>query len=241
MKTLSQHFSTLATVLLSITWGWTAEFRNLDFEEALVDPARMNLFPQLTGISPGAGAGRALDLIPGWNLSFGSEPTDGLGFNYPGFFFGTIYATLFDGNYLESPLLEGRYSLLFRVEGPVGPYRITQAGTVPVDARYLTFTFGGNGLVASINGEDITSLYPIPAFNPKTVVADISRFAGQTVELTFRTTDEVPVLGGGPVSILDSIAFSVIPEPSTYALLALGGGAFGGLWLQRRRRRSLSH
>jgi hypothetical protein len=62
-------------------------------------------------------------------------------------------------------------------------------------------------------------------------VADISQFAGQTIDLSFRTI--AVTLTGGPYDI-DAITISV-PEPSTFALALAGVLALTGMAMRQRR------
>jgi hypothetical protein len=106
---------------------------------------------------------------------------------------------------------------------------IAQSGLVPTNAASLQFKVGGvsqTNFGVFLNGERI-SLFPLLSTNDYTLLgAPIERFAGQVAELRFtvfspteRVYNDIGV---------DSFVFSptVVPEPSTWALIALGGAVF---------------
>ena len=56
-----------------------------------------------------------------------------------------------------------------------------------------------------------------------------AQFAGQRPDAVFNAIN-----AGGTLPVAFSAEFNVVPEPSTYLMLALGGGVLG--WVGRRRR-----
>jgi len=131
---------------------------------------------------------------------------------------------------------EGQYGLFLTGTTATDPlYRLTQIGEIPGDAQFLSHTYTGRPFMVTVNGIDVTPANSFPSPNPRTGLADVSIFAGQTVELTFTTTRAVPVLGGDGPTQLDAIAF-VVPEPSTVGLWLLGAGALISRWAWSRKR-----
>lgn len=114
---------------------------------------------------------------------------------------------------------------------------LQQTGTVPADAKSLAFVGGGLGYSVGIDG---TTLSLQPLMDGR-LAADISAFAGKTVTLQFSAN----FLGSGPplpqgFLFVDDIRFSpnalviLVPEPSTWALLSVGGACL--LAVSRRRK-----
>ena len=132
----------------------------------------------------------------------------------------------------------GKYQLFFAnfVNGEfelTPTYTLKQTGKVPELAFELQvyYSYGDfppppSLLQCRINGQDIpierspwfTSIWEFP----------VSAYAGQEVELQF-------VLGPRTGLFFDISGFTSVPEPSTWALLGLGGSALG--WVYRKRRR----
>jgi hypothetical protein len=129
--------------------------------------------------------------------------------------------------------VEGRFSFAMAPNDPIGLLSLLQTGDVPVNAQFLHFTSFATGVQVYING----SLVPVSySYGPRpqnlnawtaSAEADISAFAGQTVELKFVS---LSTFGTGTIlNGLDSIYFSPVPEPATVSILVVGLFPLG-LW-----------
>jgi hypothetical protein len=120
---------------------------------------------------------------------------------------------------------------------------IFQSGTVPANAQSLDFkAWNAQGTGPPSVSFDGNSLSPVglssgqgPSGQPYTLYgADISAYGGQMGQLKFTDAVGGPGLGGIE---LDDISFSpnAVPEPSTLALVVMGGMALAARrWRARR-------
>jgi hypothetical protein len=105
---------------------------------------------------------------------------------------------------------------------PAGPeVRLSQVGTIPPTATGIELFGSAYGRVL-INGEDVGSTY-----DGHVHALDISRFAGQDVNLEF-------LFRPGAAGSFDIFGFTQVPEPSTWALFGCGAVIMG--WMLGRRR-----
>jgi hypothetical protein len=113
-------------------------------------------------------------------------------------------------------------------------FELFQTGDVPAEARSVWFASWNHPWSLEIDGTPVSVRYEAGEGR-----ADVSPWAGRTVELRFRSGFEDWSEPGSHYNTLDSIRFStqVVPEPSTMVLFGAGAGM---LWLTRhlRRRRS---
>ncbi len=214
-------------------------FQNLGFDDA-----------NTNNVTPAGGSGYhgpTSELLPGWQENFGSI----MGLNlFP--VGGTMYDTLVTSNGTFTPYnnlsdlgypVSGLYHLQLGIWNPTGPflpYILSQVGDVPADARSIHFFTYGSPFELSVNGSLVPLIYnylpnntPAPVFTVATVAADISAFAGQTVELKFTTLNDPGIVY--KTYGLDGIFFStqVVPEPGVFSLLALGSLLLGWRFWKR--------
>lgn len=202
----------------SISHGQGA-FQNLNFESAIIMPV------------PGDEYGRVEfgPALPGWNGYVGLVPQTL-----------ALYNNLFIGSPgigLVGPAsggIAGGFSLVLQGGSPLNSpnVSIVQSGLIPAGAKSVEFQTWNYAVPFSVsmNGEPISLTILRTMNNVVTYGGDVSQFAGQSAELQITAFSGLPRSGN---LYLDSISFSplAVPEPSTYALLGLGGLLLGlGRW-----------
>src|SRR5438552_848923 len=200
--------------LFAATAG-AAPFQNLDFEGARTN----SLTPASVQVYPDQATGPVSDLLPGWQLLHDGQPVTTMDYNNLGTLFPLDTISLIGPAERILPHIEGRYLLSFDSRVSEN-YILSQRGDIPADAQQLFFQYQAGPFIASINGEAISPGL-LPVGPPTTVYADVSRFAGQNVELSFR-----PLVRGTGAFELDNIGFTV-PEPSTITLAFLATAVLG--------------
>ena len=173
----------------------------------------------------------ATNAFPGWTVSDSGGNPD-LQVYYNGISVGAALVSLVGTNSTEAnPALDGKYSAALAAgEGNstgLIPVSIYQTGTIPSSAKSILFIANYNASSRSVQFGGQIVPYILLSSSPgyQTYGGDISAFAGQSGQLQF--TESPPSPNQFAISYLDDIQFSMnsIPEPSTWALLALGGGA----------------
>jgi len=224
-------------VVFTTLRSFAAPFQNLGFEDANTSAAVF--VGQDLMASPA-------DLVPGWQVFRDGISLDLVGYNQgsvPFFENSPGGPLIFDSNYefrvgVDGPdPIEGRFTFRIHETGR-GPslapsFSIVQRGDIPIDARFLYYTYRHRPFEVTVNGVILTPPSQNSLSRPTTVALDISSFAGQNVELRFRATH--PFLPEFGPHDLDSIAF-VIPEASTVVLFSFGLLALTARFWRRRNR-----
>ena len=235
--------------LASFQVAYGQAFENLDFEQAFIvsAPAGFTPFDATPPIS-------AASALPSWTVR-----EDGIVCNA---IWGAPIAldetsvalvTQTNGVYPGFVPLQGSYSLqLYAFQGAPPPEfktaSISQTGLIPVTARSIQFLLesppvaGGiiqANPIVTVDGTPLTLFRQSISGGIASMVADITGYAGSTVDLTFLCQGSP---GGFPLSenifALDDIQFStrMVPEPSTL----MSVGLFSAL-VAFHRRRPTSH
>ena len=199
-------------------------FVNLNFEEATVST--------VPGYSFYVYASNA---IPGWTASLDSTPQSIIGYDTVSL--GGAAVFLEDSSSSVAPL-QGEYSILFQgAEGNPNQNggdpltaSISQTAQIPSTTQSLTFwgNLSGAGVEVTIDGQIIPYTAIGNGANCIIYGADVSEFAGLTETLSFVTP-------ANSETLLDNIQFSTspLPEPSAFALWALGGLSLALRWRKK--------
>jgi hypothetical protein len=197
-------------LLFSATTCIAGEFINLTFD----DP---DLSGPLTEAYPGGPLlGKTSQLLRGWNLLADDQSVGIASYSPFGFPGGDGIASLVGNSPAEAQTVFGANTLYLAspgftsTDGPV--IRLRQTGTVPAEAQGL-WIFGTGRLQMLINGERVNNIG-----NVADPVVDISRYAGQTIDLEF-------VVSRRDSMRFDILGFKPIPEPSTWTLGGIGAAA----------------
>jgi len=194
------------------------EFINLDFDSPNLDHLETDPILQ-------AQYGVPQEIIPGWRITQDGIPIDRVWF----FNQGAIAPITLSQSTSRPNQFLAYYSGLTYIGGIPQKKAITfsQLGTIPIGSLSLEFVWSGRDNIFNtplhLNGEVVPiRVDPERGYD---YTADVSRWAGQEVLLSL----EFP---SGTAGYLDNLRFTV-PEPTTWALLGLGGAVLG--WTCRRR------
>lgn len=229
----------IAALLTASYASLGADFVNLDFESAVLVRT-----PNDYAIEYEAGSA-----VPGWILGSSENPQttvfDATQFLDQGRRAGVYLATPYTVSVNPASVLSGNYSVYIPIynNGGIPPnsaITLSQVGTVPIDAKALTF-FGLIGItpdppVATFTVSFANNALPLVEISNegayKVYGADISPYSGQTGELKFELTPGV----WGSYATLDQIAFSTVavPEPSVLGIIGCTMAALGGFAARRR-------
>lgn len=200
--------------MVGVVVSQAGEFRNLDLQQ-------VNTGSSLQLLSPSKWIGAATNLIPSWTVSINGIATNSVGFSDVG-------SVAAPGITVVRSLSGVGYTLLFvpNGTGPNGEFSslvaITQRGTIPMDTKWITFDnpIESNGPVVSINSLEI-------GYAAGREGLDVSKFAGQTVDLSISSRFFIGI---------SRVSFVSVPEPSAGGLLVFAGLAWGVLgWKPRKR------
>jgi len=187
-------------------------FQNLDFESAL---------------NPNGS-------LPGWSASFSND--NGTSFltqiMYDGISLGSAFITINDTHGQEGVggPLQGNYSLLLAggnnfMSGGLTSSTISQTGLIPSGTMSILIDVEAEHAFTVSMGSQAINMVPLQTFSTYTLYGgDISAFAGQSAELSITSPFVLPPEDNPNMVLLDDITFStqVVPEPSIFALSALG-------------------
>ncbi|CAN5442507.1 hypothetical protein BH09PLA1_BH09PLA1_10820 [soil metagenome] len=202
-------FAYVLIVLLSTHRVLAAPFVNLDFEQATVVHTDPNFPPAID----------AAAAFPGWIARVGDSIRTNVTYNYRGG--GQAVISLYDrpASDIGFPLLQGQYMAVLISDSAFGSSAsLAQTGDVPAGTRSITFLGeAGRGAPSLlINGTAISTVN-LTGNNglgqPAKFGADLTPFAGQTVELRLSSISQ---------HAIDDFSFSTtpIPEPQL-AILGL--------------------
>jgi hypothetical protein len=207
------------TILGAVSPSWAqGDFQNLDFESGRLvpvpnDPNKRFYFAEA---------------FPGWAGYVGENQITEIFYNTTPITAASISLMGRDAPF-GNRVLEGQYNAYLHAGAltftSFVDTSIAQVGLVPRDSRYLLFNAYGIEFSVSLAGQNIPIFALGGGPNNTLYGGDISAFAGQIGELRF--TSRITPQPAFNTFSLDSIRFSPVPEPSTWALLGVGALALG--------------
>jgi len=218
MKFISAIFPVIL-LLVGNQPGFAQGFVNLDFEDATIPstPVGGSTFPADPMLAfPGwtvlPNSSSVYPTVTSYNsLSLGAPAVDLMGPNFP--------------NAVGYIPLQGSYSVLLQYFGISGPPSLSQTGIIPSGTQSINFLVGDSrsDAVVTLNGMNI----PLIQVSGGRLAGDISAFADTVAQLTFSTTSNTGYAGNW--LYFDDVQFSTssVPEPSEFALTALGALLLG--------------
>ena len=214
----------ICLVLLSIAFPLFGQgtFVNLDFEASALPTNSVGVFPVSAA-------------FPGWTIYRANVPQSSVPVNV---LLGAQSQVELRANIFTTRPLSGNFNA-YLLSDPRDPVEVSlgQTGTIPLGMSTLQFRTGNffpipaGSLTVSFDSVPLF-LQPVSQGGGYTLwSADISALAGLTGDLRFTA---LPI-GFTWDFHLDDIAFVPVPEPGTWALLALGSALFACAARGRRR------
>lgn len=211
--------TTIAAQSQSIIANWTFE----------PDPLPVNITNSAIGpFSPAVGSGSVTGLHASNNTAWSSPAGNGSS------------NSLSANNWTTGDYFQFQFSTLtFSNIGMAWSQARSSTGPTNFSLRYSTdgssFTTFTNYIVQiSASPNAWTSASNNPIFNYSYDLSSFTSLDNQA-DVYFRLVSEQTAAGGGTGRI-DNISITGVPEPSTYAMLALAGAGFAGYVIRRRRR-----
>jgi len=204
MKTTLTKSGLIGLITLLGWEGKSQGFINLDFESA-----NLTGYPQTSPV-PAANA------FPGWTVNAQYILYDN--FSLSGNSISIVGTSPPNGG----PVIQGAYSAFLASGNAPGlgqTISLGQSGTIPLGIESMSFWGNLGGLQISFGGQALAFSETGSTANYNIYAGDVSAFAGQTGQLLF----SLPAYTSNVT--LDNIQFSTssVPEPSAFALTALGG------------------
>lgn len=191
-----------AALVFTSLQGKGASFKNLDFTEAVTNSV-VNIstdgFAGLPTLSNEIYRGTTVDLFPDWQVTYRNAETGAtnpisayfslvpIGGNWYGDYFGPSAVLMPAGGTLSGYVV----GLFSNNLGQPGSTSISQVGQIPANADRLKFLGSQNQCEVRINNRVVELQYDVVMYSIASIgdfYADVSSFAGQTVEMRFTNT-----------------------------------------------------